>query len=309
MIKRLLFFVRTRELTEDIIIGTTWGAVWGLLLAWGWNHLPSKVGITPEASGYLMRDLTCSIIGAFLGFLLALRASVIYGGRSGIFDERKIYGETALQISLAVSIIIGVWAGSLAGATGVIVGGVIGAVVGGIGFFLSFICISVVALAIGAILHIPFTVLGYFWKLSALTSAQRKALNYYEIGGKFDRSNRIQDAILSYQKAVQLEPGFPEAHLNLGIDYGLTGQSLKEVAHYEEALNLRPDYAKAVRNLSISYVEQGDESKARNLVTSKESLLSTRQMNEVMKDLELFIRENNLTSSECTNAKEAAQHL
>lgn len=280
-----------RELTEDIIIGTTWGAVWGLFLAWGSNSLLSQVGEVTETFEYFTTSSASLFIGAILGFLFALRASVVYGGRSGIFDETKVYGEAALHITLTVSVVIGIMAGAFShGPVGAIIGGLTGIVVGvGIGLSLSFICISLVALAVGAFFHIPFTALHYLWIHLALAHNQREALQHYETAGKFERNNRIQDAIAEFQKAVQLEPEFPEAHLNLGIDYGLTGRTSDEIDQYEKALKLRPNYAKAVTNLSISYAEQGNETKARNLVASKEHVLSRRQIEKIKNNLDKFI--------------------
>jgi Flp pilus assembly protein TadD len=48
---------------------------------------------------------------------------------------------------------------------------------------------------------------------------------------------------------VGLEPGYAEAHNNLGSVLAQAGRVREAIAEYEEALRIRPGYAKARANL------------------------------------------------------------
>lgn len=60
---------------------------------------------------------------------------------------------------------------------------------------------------------------------------------------------RTSDAILCYERAVELKPEDEEAHFNLGVAYGRAGQLLLAERHYREALKLFSDYPEAHNNL------------------------------------------------------------
>ena len=56
---------------------------------------------------------------------------------------------------------------------------------------------------------------------------------------------RIQRAISSYQKAIEIEPDFEEAYLQSGIAY-LDAQQIEAArALFEKVLKLNPEFSKA----------------------------------------------------------------
>ena len=57
------------------------------------------------------------------------------------------------------------------------------------------------------------------------------------------------------EKAVQLQPGFAKAHLNLGDAYRGLKDYERAQAEYQKALQLFPNYADAVFNLGILYLD------------------------------------------------------
>ena len=57
------------------------------------------------------------------------------------------------------------------------------------------------------------------------------------------------------EKAVQLQPGFAKAHLNLGDAYRGAKDYERAQAEYQKALQLFPNYADAVFNLGILYLD------------------------------------------------------
>ena len=60
------------------------------------------------------------------------------------------------------------------------------------------------------------------------------------------------DAVVAYRKAIELKPGLPEAHNNLGLALQQAGDHEAAVAALEEAVRLRPGYGRAHANLAQS---------------------------------------------------------
>ena len=63
---------------------------------------------------------------------------------------------------------------------------------------------------------------------------------------------RMEQAVASYAKALQIKPDYAEAHNNLGIVLTNLGKPEEAVASYNKALQIKPDFAEAHRNLSIA---------------------------------------------------------
>jgi tetratricopeptide (TPR) repeat protein len=60
------------------------------------------------------------------------------------------------------------------------------------------------------------------------------------------------EALVHYERAVQLKPDYAEAHNNLAVELAkLPGRALDAITLYNSALQLRPDYAEAHNNLAI----------------------------------------------------------
>ena len=65
-------------------------------------------------------------------------------------------------------------------------------------------------------------------------------------------SGRQQDAIVQYEAALRLKPGYAEVHYNLGHAWSqLPGRLNDTAAQYEAALRIRPAYAEAHYNLGV----------------------------------------------------------
>jgi tetratricopeptide (TPR) repeat protein len=65
------------------------------------------------------------------------------------------------------------------------------------------------------------------------------------------RQGRLDEAAAHLQRALRLQPDYPDAHNNLGIIREKQGRLDEATAGYEQALRLKPDYAEAHYNLSI----------------------------------------------------------
>lgn len=70
------------------------------------------------------------------------------------------------------------------------------------------------------------------------------------------------EAALSFQKALEIDPRMPEALSNLGNIALAQDDTDKAIAMYLEALKVNGDYAIAHKNLSVAYKKAGQVDKA-----------------------------------------------
>ena len=68
---------------------------------------------------------------------------------------------------------------------------------------------------------------------------------------------RIDEAIEQYQQALEINPDYAEAHINLGIALAGCGRIDEAMAHYRKALEIKPDYAEAHNNLGTALARRG----------------------------------------------------
>jgi len=79
----------------------------------------------------------------------------------------------------------------------------------------------------------------------------------YAIGTILGQQGRTADAIAHFTEAVRLEPGFAEAHFNLGIAEMTLGNLAEAEDHFALALRVHPDDANAHYNLGVAYSRHG----------------------------------------------------
>lgn len=66
------------------------------------------------------------------------------------------------------------------------------------------------------------------------------------LGNALSSEGRTREAIAQYEEALRLEPGLVEAHCNLGLLLqAIPGRLDEAIGHFDEALRLRPGYAEA----------------------------------------------------------------
>ena len=65
----------------------------------------------------------------------------------------------------------------------------------------------------------------------------------------------------SYRQAVRLQPGFAEAHCNLGVLHKAAGRLEEALECYEAALRANPGFPLVLQNLAIAYTERGTQLK------------------------------------------------
>ena len=75
----------------------------------------------------------------------------------------------------------------------------------------------------------------------------------------YTKTGRYDLAVMAYQKAIDIQPEFPEALYNLGIVYGQLGNVKDEVSAYKMAIRINPDFAPAHFAIGQAYLQQGDK--------------------------------------------------
>ncbi|MEM6724325.1 MAG: tetratricopeptide repeat protein, partial [Bacteroidota bacterium] len=85
---------------------------------------------------------------------------------------------------------------------------------------------------------------------------------YHLLAISFDQTKDTRNAILNYEKVLQLNPNQEKVWYNLSFLYVDNKQSNKAIQALEKAIKIAPDYAKAHQRLGVLYAQAGDGSKA-----------------------------------------------
>ena len=67
------------------------------------------------------------------------------------------------------------------------------------------------------------------------------------LGIAYSRTNRQQQGIEAYRKALQIDPQLAEAHLNLAYAYEQTHKPQPARQEYQEACRLQKDFCRFVK--------------------------------------------------------------
>jgi spermidine synthase len=90
-----------------------------------------------------------------------------------------------------------------------------------------------------------------------LHSLPDKAIVYNRLGNAYDMLGEIDQAIASYQKAIEDNPHPEGVYYNLGMAFRKKGDLDRAIAYYKKALDVEPDYAEARNNLGYAYLKKG----------------------------------------------------
>ena len=80
---------------------------------------------------------------------------------------------------------------------------------------------------------------------------------YNNLGVALKDLGRLQEAVASLSKAVQLKPDFAEAHSSLGTALHRQGLLDEAIASYDKALQIKPDLAEAYNNRGAALKDRG----------------------------------------------------
>src|SRR5260221_3032262 len=87
--------------------------------------------------------------------------------------------------------------------------------------------------------------------LRRLFGGMRSAQKEFEHGTAAARAGRMADAILSLRRAIELRPGYPEAHYNLGNAFRDLGDFDAALASYRRAAELVPGFADVHLDIAV----------------------------------------------------------
>jgi tetratricopeptide (TPR) repeat protein len=90
------------------------------------------------------------------------------------------------------------------------------------------------------------------------------------------------------QRAVALNPAFPEAHFKLASFYGERGQYTLAIREYRKAIECDPDLAEAHYRLGQIYMRTGDKDRAERELAQHRKLRDAHQQNIVEQDSPLL---------------------
>jgi len=77
------------------------------------------------------------------------------------------------------------------------------------------------------------------------------------LGNALLKKGRLDEAILCFQKAVQIKPGYAQAQNNLGNALFQKGRVDEAIVHDQEALRIWPGFAEAHFNLGLALCQKG----------------------------------------------------
>src|SRR5262249_2969923 len=77
---------------------------------------------------------------------------------------------------------------------------------------------------------------------------------YNERGTRFLQDNKVGAALDDFQRAVSLNPDYPEAQYNLAYTQENVFDYDKAIANYQKAIGVNPDFEEAYNNLAHLYL-------------------------------------------------------
>jgi tetratricopeptide (TPR) repeat protein len=87
------------------------------------------------------------------------------------------------------------------------------------------------------------------------------AENNFQTGKKLEQQGKLEEAIATYNAAIELNPNNPEFHRSLGEVLQRVGRPAEAIASYRQAIELQPKLSKAYHNLgnALSQLKQWPE--------------------------------------------------
>ena len=126
----------------------------------------------------------------------------------------------------------------------------------------------------------------------AIAVTKNNYVAYNNLGTFFNRTGQTNDAKAYYQKAIDINPAYGDAHYNLALILRHLGRMDEAIAHYRKALEINPNRLETINNLAVAYIlnnqatdaipllqkalslakAAGDEAKIRELTENLEAL-------------------------------------
>lgn len=91
-----------------------------------------------------------------------------------------------------------------------------------------------------------------------LTPLQQQARTYRQQGTEYQRVGKLDEALVLYEKAIQLDPMYAVAYNDAGIIFEAKGQTDRAQASYIQAIKISPQYLSPYSNLAMLYEVKRD---------------------------------------------------
>jgi tetratricopeptide (TPR) repeat protein len=96
----------------------------------------------------------------------------------------------------------------------------------------------------------------------ALEIAPDYLVAHYNLGNALLQKGQVDEAIVQYQKALKIAPDFTEVHINLGNALLKKGQMDEAIIQYQSFLEINPNNALAHSNLGVALFQKGQVDEA-----------------------------------------------
>jgi superkiller protein 3 len=106
----------------------------------------------------------------------------------------------------------------------------------------------------------------------AINPNERKA--NFSMGYCLNSKQKYRDAIPYLKKAIEYDPAYTAAYVELGYSYYKTGMNADAITQFEKALNLSPKNENARYYSCLLYIDQKNKAKAQQMVDELKALSS-----------------------------------
>jgi tetratricopeptide (TPR) repeat protein len=90
----------------------------------------------------------------------------------------------------------------------------------------------------------------------------QKVRPHNNLGNALKHQGKIEEAIVHFNKALQINPGYSKAHNNLGTALASQGKTDEAIKHFGIALYINPNYAAAHSNIGVALAGRNEIEKA-----------------------------------------------
>jgi tetratricopeptide (TPR) repeat protein len=84
----------------------------------------------------------------------------------------------------------------------------------------------------------------------------------YNLAGVLNEKGQVDEAITHFQRALEIQPGYSMAHYQRGEILRQRGRLDEAIAHFRRAVEIRPDYAEAHNGLGVALLRKGQVDEA-----------------------------------------------
>jgi len=92
--------------------------------------------------------------------------------------------------------------------------------------------------------------------------AKDSAKEFSDAGIELAKQSKYDEAVISYARAIELNPNFTEAYYGRGLAYGRKGEFDKAIADFTTVMILDPGFAGAYNDRAVTYCSKKEYNKA-----------------------------------------------